>query len=102
MATKPAAPPKLLHQHDVSEVYAEETVSMMVAAPMVRFEFAVRRFEEPKAQGQMPDVYRVIVGRLALTPPAAIELFDKLNQALGALKQQGIIKDAPPPAPGKH
>src|ERR1044072_5533111 len=68
------------------------------AAP--RVPCCVLRMQEPQ-QGKPAHFNRYPVCRMVLTPDATIELYNRLNQMMGALQKLGLVKiepGKPPPA----
>src|ERR1044072_3402142 len=70
------------------------------AGAAARLTFCVLRMQEPQ-QGKPAHFNRYPVCRMVLTPDATIELYNRLNQMMGALQKLGLVKiepGKPPPA----
>ncbi len=61
----------------------------------LRLELCVTRLDEVKPNTQVTG-RRLPAARVVLTPMAALELVNRLNQAAAALTQAGMLKAKPP------
>ena len=59
-----------------------------------RLTFCVMRMQEPQ-QGKQAQFNRYPVCRMVLTPEAMVDLFNRLNQMMGALQKLGLVKLEP-------
>lgn len=61
----------------------------------MRIEFCTIRMDEPRPSSP-PTGRQYPVCRLVLTPNAAVDLFNKLQQVMAALEQSGAVRKNPP------
>jgi hypothetical protein len=105
--TEAAQKPKVIDNPDVTEVYANKFISAAFDGGAVSLTFGCIRFvpertDSPPRQGQQPEVH--VTGRLALSPTAAVELINSLNNILATISQKSgspVTVANPPPAPAK-
>ena len=104
---KPSATPatfRYVDRPELAETFADSINTLLFDGQSLRIEFGVSRVDEMK-----PDVpvtgRRYPACRLVLTPWAAIELINRMQQVGSALKQAGLVKpvqpsttSAPPPS----
>ena len=79
----------------VSEIFADSSRAITFDGQTMRIEFCAIRMDEPKPPNP-PTGRQYPVCRLVLTPNAAVDLFNKLQQIMAALEQSGAIKKNPP------
>ena len=85
---------RFVDRPDVSETFTDSSRSVTFDGQVMRIEFCTIRMDEPKPQE--PHTGRQYpVCRLVLTPNAAVDLFNKLQQLMKALEQSGAIKKIP-------
>lgn len=80
---------------EVSETFADSSRAVTFDGQTMRIEFCTIRMDEPKPPNP-PTGRQYPVCRLVLTPNAAVDLFNKLQQVMAALEQSGAIKKNPP------
>jgi hypothetical protein len=86
---------RFVDRPEVTETFADSSRSVTFDGQTMRIEFCTIRMEEPKPPD--PPVGRQYpVCRLVLTPNAAVDLFNKLQQIMTALEQSGAIKKNQP------
>jgi hypothetical protein len=85
---------------EVTETFADSLALSTFDGAAARLTFCVRRMQEPQ-QGKPPQFKKYPVCRMVLTPDATVELFNRLNQMMGALQKLGLVKLEPgkPPQP---
>lgn len=80
---------------EVTETFADSSRAVTFDGQTMRIEFCTIRMDEPKPPGP-PTGRQYPVCRLVLTPSAAVDLFNKLQQIMAALEQGGAIRKNPP------
>jgi hypothetical protein len=85
---------------DLAETFADSMALSTFDGAAARLTFAVSRMQDP-LPGKPAQFKRYPVCRLVLTPHATVELFNRLNQMMGALQKLGLVKIEPgkPPQP---
>lgn len=85
---------------EVGEIFVDSVGLATLHGPNLRISLCVHRFSEPKPTAP-PTADKVTVGRLVLSPDGAVELFNILNNIMGAMAEQGLVKIEPgkPPTP---
>jgi hypothetical protein len=85
---------------EVTETFADSLALSTFDGAATRLTFCVRRMQEPQP-GKPPQFKKYPVCRMVLTPDATVELFNRLNQMMGALQKLGLVKLEPgkPPQP---
>lgn len=73
------------------ETYADSLGLSSLEGQSVRLTFCVRRVQEPKPP-KPPQFKQYPVCRLVLPPSAVVDLFNQLNQLMGALHKIGLVK----------
>ena len=96
-------PPEQIQDIDrpeVDETFADSLALSTFDGAAARLTFCVRRMQEPQP-GKPPQFKKYPVCRIVLTPDATVELFNRLNQMMGALQKLGLVKIEPgkPPQP---
>jgi hypothetical protein len=86
---------------ELTETFADSISSLIFDGQSLRIEFGVSRVDEMKPNAP-PTGRRYPACRLVLTPMAAIELINRMQQVGSALTQAGIVKQVqsattPPP-----
>ena len=81
---------RIRDNQEIVEVYGNKLVSTFFDGAALTITVGNTRFvpdkiDEPPKQGQHPEIY--ITSRLALSPSAAVELVNALNNMLSALSQ---------------
>ena len=89
--------PKLRYQerHDIAETFADSIRSCVFDGQLLRIEFTVARFDDAGSLGIL-EGKQVPVCRLVLNRTALADLFGRVNQLSGALRQAGVVIDKPP------
>ena len=77
---------------ELLETFADSVRGVMVDGSVLRIELCVTRFTSPGAGGGQASVMRQPACRLVLTSSGAVELFNQLQQAMGTLARQGVVK----------
>lgn len=93
--TQPAVPKRYIDLETVGETFADGVHSLFFDGKTFRFEFSVSRLDEAKPPAPLT-MREYPACRLVLTPDAAIDLLNKLNQLASMLEQQGVLKKNPP------
>ena len=76
----------------VAETFADTIENILVDGSVFRIEFSVCRLDELEP----PKGRRHPACRLILTNEAAVDLFNKMSQAMEAMKTKGLVKKNPP------
>jgi len=82
---------------DCMETFADSINGLAFDGQSLRIEFGVTRLDEVKPDTPMSG-RRYPVVRLVLTPAAAVELINRMQQTAAALTQAGVVRAAQPPA----
>ena len=85
---------RYIDRPEIGEVFADAVTGLLYDGQTLRMEFAVTRFDEIKAAGPISG-RRYPACRLALSPAAAIDLINRMQQIATALAQSGAAKPAP-------
>ena len=93
---KTARQPKLRYQDrpEIGETFADSIRSCVFDGQLMRIEFTVARFDDPGTLGIL-EGRQVPVCRLVLNRTALADLFNRVGQLGNALKNAGVIADAP-------
>jgi hypothetical protein len=75
---------------DLAETFADSIHMMVWDGQMLRVEFCVTRF--PESASAAPETKRHPACRLVLTSAATVDLFNRLQQTMAALKQAGTTQ----------
>jgi len=100
MSTESHKNPRVRDDPAVREVYANKLVSASFEGGPIVLTFGATRLvpervnEQPQP-GTVPDVY--VTGRLAISPPVAIELINSLQGLLAIASQTPIVTATPAP-----
>ena len=76
---------------DCDETFADAINSVLFDGQTLRIEFGVTRLDERKPDAPVTG-RRYPACRLVLTPAAAIDLINKMQQTGAALQQAGLVK----------
>jgi len=79
---------------DLTETFADSMALSTFDGAAARLTFCVMRMQEPQ-QGKQAQFKRYPVCRMVLTPDAVVDLFNRLNQMMGALQKLGLVKIEP-------
>lgn len=94
---RPAATIRYLDRADLDETFANSINNLIFDGQTLRIEFGVTRFDEVKASTSISG-RRYPACRLVLSPAAAVDLINRMQQIAAALTQAGVVKAAPRPA----
>lgn len=79
---------------ELNETFADSMALSTFDGAAARLTFCVSRMQEPEP-GKPAKFKRYPVCRMVLTPDATVELFNRLNQMMGALQKLGLVKIEP-------
>ena len=85
---------------DLAETFADSIELVFFDGQTVRINFGVTRFEQPQQTGGAR-ARRLPACRLVLTPGAAVELANQMQQLKARMIQSGVLKATPKMAPEK-
>ena len=80
---------------ECDETFADSINALAFDGQALRIEFGVTRLDEKKADAPLTG-RRYPACRLVLTPVAAVDLINKMQQVGAALAQAGVVKTTPP------
>jgi hypothetical protein len=83
---------------DLNETFVDSLALSTFDGAAARLTFCVMRMQEPQP-GKPAQFKKYPVCRMVLTPDATVELFNRLNQMMGALQKLGLVKIEPGKAP---
>jgi hypothetical protein len=86
---------RLVDRPDVTETFADSITSLLFDGQTLRIEFAVTRLDEVKLKAPLTG-RRYPACRVVLTPGAAADLINRIQQIATALTQAGVVKPAQP------
>ena len=78
---------------ECTEVFADSIVSSLFDGQTLRVEFGVTRLDEVKQNAPITG-RRYPACRVALTPAAAVDLINRMQQIAAALKRAGVVRPA--------
>jgi hypothetical protein len=84
---------------DCTETFADSINHVYFDGQSLRIEFGITRLDDVKANTPVTG-RRLPAQRMVLTPVAAVELINRMQQVGTALAQAGVLKTAPKPATG--
>ena len=101
-APTPAAAPterqtaaiRYIDRPEIEEYFADAVTGLLYDGQTLRMEFGVTRFDEIKANAPITG-RRYPSCRVVLSPAAAIDLINRMQQIATALAQSGAAKPAP-------
>ena len=82
---------------DMEETFADSVVGLIFDGQTLRIDFGVTRFEEVKPNSPITG-RRYPACRLVLSPAAAVDLINRMQQIAAALTQAGVVRAAPRPS----
>jgi hypothetical protein len=85
---------RYIDRPEVEECFADSVTGLIFDGQTLRLEFAVTRFDEIKPNVPI-SARRYPSCRVALSPAAAIDLINRLQQVGAALTQAGTARQAP-------
>jgi hypothetical protein len=97
---RPTATIRYVDRPDVAETFADTIRGLIFDGQSLRIEFAVTRLDEVKQNTPITG-RRFPACRLVLTPAAAIDLINRMQQVGAALAQAGLAKATPTPTPAR-
>ena len=86
---------RYIDRPELVETFADSITSLLFDGQSLRIEFGVSRVDEMKPNVP-PTGRRYPACRLVLTPMAAIELINRMQQVGSALTQAGLVKQVHP------
>jgi hypothetical protein len=86
---------RFVDRPEVTETFADSSRAVTFDGQTMRIEFCTVRMDEPRPPDP-PTGRQYPVCRMVLTPNAALDLFNKLQQIMAALEQSGAIKKNQP------
>jgi hypothetical protein len=89
-----AASIRYVDRPDVDETFADSITGLVFDGQTLRIEFGVTRVDEVKPDAPITG-RRYPTSRIVLSPGAAIELINRMQQIGAALTQAGVAKTAP-------
>ena len=99
VAGKPAdtqtASVRYVDRADCTETFSDSINGIYFDGQSLRIEFGVTRFDEVKPNTPVTG-RRYPAQRMVLTPTAAVELINRMQQVGAALQQAGVLKAAAP------
>jgi hypothetical protein len=81
---------------DCMEVFADSINQLYFDGQSLRIEFGTTRLDDVKPNAPITG-RRYPTQRLVLTPTAAVDLINRMQQVAAALAQAGVLKAAPKP-----
>jgi hypothetical protein len=98
VAGKPTAPQggafRYIDRPDCTETFADSINNLSYDGQSLRIEFGITRVDEMKPNAPVTG-RRYPACRLVLSPAAAIDLINKIQQVAAALVQAGVVKSTP-------
>jgi hypothetical protein len=100
MATEKGLTAKILHVDvpEMRETFADSVHTVVWDGQSLRVDLTVTRFSE-MPPGEAAQATRYPAARLVLTPQAAVDLHNRLQQTMSALVKSGLLKQQSTPAP---
>lgn len=99
-ASRPPATIRYVDRPDLAETFADAISGLIFDGQSLRIEFAVTRLDEVKQNGPIAG-RRFPACRLVLTPAAAVDLINRMQQVGAALAQAGLTKATPASTPAR-
>jgi hypothetical protein len=94
-ADQPAPVVRYVDRPECGETFADSINQVYFDGQSLRIELGVTRLDEVKPGGGLTG-RRTPAARLVLTPIAAAELINRMQQVAQALTQAGVLKSTPP------
>src|SRR3954462_11425024 len=85
---------RYIDQPDCSETFADSINNVYFDGQSMRIEFGITRLDDMKQNAPISG-RRYPAQRLVLTPPAAVDLINRMQQVGAALAQAGVVKQTP-------
>jgi hypothetical protein len=92
----PAKQVRYVDLPELSETFCDSLGLSLFDGQSFRIEFCITRYDEPAPQ-KPATARRYPACRLVLTPETGVELFNKLQKMIEAMKRKGLLKTAQPP-----
>jgi hypothetical protein len=89
-----AATIRYIDRPDIAETFADSVSGLVFDGQTLRIEFAVTRLDEIKPNAPITG-RRYPACRLALSPAAALDLINRMQQIGAALAQAGVARTTP-------
>jgi hypothetical protein len=86
---------RYVERPEIAETFADSITAVFFDGQSLRLEFAVSRVDDVKPNAPIAG-RRYPACRLVLTPTAAVELINRMQQIGAALTQAGVVKAARP------
>ena len=99
-AAAQAATIRYVDQPEMAETFADSINHVYFDGQSLRLEFGITRLDEVKPNTPVTG-RRYPAQRMVLTPLAAVELINRMQQVGAALAQAGVLKANPPATAGK-
>src|SRR5580704_11885496 len=84
---------RLVDRPDLAEMFADSVNSLLFDGQMLRIEFGVTRLDEVKPNAPLSG--RRYPACRMVSPAAAVDLINRMQQIAHALTQAGVVKAAP-------
>jgi hypothetical protein len=94
-ATGQAPQLRYVDRAECAETFADSINAISFDGQTMRIEFGVTRMDDVKPNERMTG-RRYPACRLVLTPAAAVDLINKMQQTAAALQQAGVVKTGAP------
>jgi hypothetical protein len=87
-------PTRYVDRPELGETFADSIHAMVWDGQTLRIEFCVTRYPESPTEGG--EAKRYPSCRLVLTATAVTDLFNRVQQTIGALVKTGVVSQRPP------
>ena len=94
LSERQSAAIKYVDRDDMGETFADSIIGLKFDGQTLRIKFGVTRLDEIKANSPITG-RRYPACRLVLSPAAAVDLINRIQQIATALTQAGIVRTAP-------
>ena len=98
-AAQQTAQIRYVDRPDCTETFADSINHVYFDGQSLRIEFGITRLDDVKPNTPVTG-RRLPAQRMVLTPMAAVELINRMQQVGAALAQAGVVKATPKPATG--
>ena len=93
-AAQTAATIRMTDRPELAETFADSVNNLLFDGQTLRIEFGVTRLDDLKPNTPLAG-RRYPACRIVLTPAAAVDLINRMQQIATALTQAGVVKTAP-------
>jgi hypothetical protein len=93
-ADQPAAVLRYVDRPECQETFVDSVTNVYFDGQSLRLEFGITRLDDIKPNSQLTG-RRLPAARLVLTPNAAVDLINRMQQVGNALTQAGVLKATP-------